>query len=233
MSITEVVLFISSVSKECIPCVAFIVKTKLPVSIIRLDTEEARKKAMTGPFFAITNVPTLLLSYADGNMQLFQGRDKIMPLLVKLTQPPPQPRIENEIKHVTFEEPTRQPPKGKSLNYKPVVPTPETEIIENTSEDEDIPPHPPKTRKPPTPPAPKSKRGKAKGRRAVVREEPEEIEIIPNDEDEMPPPPQKRGGRKPQKVMDQRMSNLVEKAKEMARERESSLPWGKGYEERV
>ena len=81
MKIVDVVLFISKASKECMPCVNFIGQNSIPVSIVRLDTESSRLAAQTNKNFQITGVPTLLVVFDDGKVQLFTGRDSIIPWL--------------------------------------------------------------------------------------------------------------------------------------------------------
>ena len=81
MQIVDVVLFISKVSKECMPCVNFIGQNRIPVSIVKLDTESSRLAAQTNKNFQITGVPTLLVVFDNGKVQLFTGRDSIIPWL--------------------------------------------------------------------------------------------------------------------------------------------------------
>lgn len=78
MEISEVILFYSKFSRESVPCVKFIQANRMPVIIIGLDSPEARQKAMTGQTFQIKNVPTLVVSYTNGETQLYVGSPKIM-----------------------------------------------------------------------------------------------------------------------------------------------------------
>lgn len=145
MSIHDVVLFVSSMSQVCISPVQFIKQHNLPVRLVRLDTPGDRQAAQNGKYFQIHAVPTLLVTYSDGNIQLFAGQEKILLWLQQALasrQPsvisppvgstPPNPR------HVTtliedddsYEEPSSktrvsskfddQPPaKGKKPRKKP------------------------------------------------------------------------------------------------------------------
>ena len=78
MSIGEVLLFISSASKASVPCVNALRQYQLPIGVLRLDTEESRSKAASGKYFQITAVPTLVVVYNDGNVQLFLGAEKVL-----------------------------------------------------------------------------------------------------------------------------------------------------------
>ena len=78
MAVNNVLLFISSVSRSCVQPVTYIREKKLPIMIVRLDTIEDRRKAANGPFFKITEVPTMVVSYSDNTVQLFVGSDKIL-----------------------------------------------------------------------------------------------------------------------------------------------------------
>lgn len=78
MSISEVLLFVSSNSRACIPCLNFVSSTRFPANIVRLDTDVSRKMAANGNFFQINSVPTMVVIYDDGNTQLFMGAPKIL-----------------------------------------------------------------------------------------------------------------------------------------------------------
>lgn len=88
MEISEVVLFYSKFSKESVSCVQFIQTNRIPVMIIGLDSPEARQKAMTGQTFQIKNVPTLVVSYANREVQLYVGSPKIMGWFQKILNNP-------------------------------------------------------------------------------------------------------------------------------------------------
>lgn len=74
-------LFISSNSKACMPVLDIIYQHRLPIQIVRLDTEHTRRMAATGRYFQINIVPSMVVAREDGNIQLFVGADKIMGLL--------------------------------------------------------------------------------------------------------------------------------------------------------
>jgi len=84
MSISEATLFVASNSNASIQTLNFVKKTKLPVQIVRLDTVEARQQAANGKHFQIVSVPTMVISYEDGNTQLFLGLPKITQWLTAL-----------------------------------------------------------------------------------------------------------------------------------------------------
>jgi hypothetical protein len=78
MAVNNVLLFISSVSQSCVQPVTYIRERNLPIMVVRLDTVEDRRKAANGPFFKITEVPTMVVSYSDNTVQLFVGSGKIL-----------------------------------------------------------------------------------------------------------------------------------------------------------
>src|SRR5579862_4900204 len=95
MEISEVILFYSKFSKESVNCVQFIQQNRMPVILIGLDSPEARQKAMTGQNFQIKNVPTLVVSYVNKEVQLYVGSPKIMKWfqnILKPENPPPNKR---------------------------------------------------------------------------------------------------------------------------------------------
>lgn len=97
MSILDVVLFYSKFSLECKDCVNFVTNAKLPVILIALDTKESRDYASNGTLIQIKKVPSMIVSYSDGNIQLYVGKQKITGWLLAITQrstqtqPPPEP----------------------------------------------------------------------------------------------------------------------------------------------
>jgi hypothetical protein len=95
MEISEVILFYSKFSKESVHCIQFIQQNRMPVILIGLDSPEARQKAMTGQNFQIKNVPTLVVSYVNKEVQLYVGSPKIMKWfqnILKPENPPPNKR---------------------------------------------------------------------------------------------------------------------------------------------
>ena len=90
MSISDVVLFYSKFSMECKECVNFVQQTRLPVVLIALDTKESRDRALNGSLIQIKNVPSMIVSYEDGNVQLYVGKPKIMGWFTAITQHPAQ-----------------------------------------------------------------------------------------------------------------------------------------------
>jgi hypothetical protein len=77
-TISDVILFYSEFSKESIQCINFINQSKIPINLIALDSYEAREFAKNGSNIQIKNVPSLLVSFSNGDIQLFVGRPKII-----------------------------------------------------------------------------------------------------------------------------------------------------------
>lgn len=80
MSIDRIILFISTFSKACQPCVQYIRERKLRIDIVRLDTTESRAMVKG----KINHVPTMMITYGDGSAQLFINSDKIIHTLKTL-----------------------------------------------------------------------------------------------------------------------------------------------------
>lgn len=97
MSISEAILFVATNSNASRPCLQFVSQQKIPMQVVRLDTESARKSAASGKFFQITVVPTMVIAYEDGNTQLFLGSQKIIQWLTAMmkasSRPEPQPSV--------------------------------------------------------------------------------------------------------------------------------------------
>jgi len=173
------------------------------VKVVRLDTKEARNRAMNGKNFQIKTVPALMILYEDGNMQLFVGREKIMYWLQQSIRPP-SPVNKPEFAEESSEEeyiPIKQHKKKASKKS-------ESKGLYSGS----------------------SKKDKRKKAEAVVEsEEEEEIIFIDNEEEESkPPPPFTKGlitgaGSKAKS----NMSSIMKDAKQMERDRQNSL----GYDE--
>jgi len=90
-NIDEVILFCSSVSQACIPVIQMIQQYQLPVKLVRLDTASFREAAKNGPYFQIKNVPTLIVTYRDGNLRQFVGQPKTLEWLRMVVSPPGPP----------------------------------------------------------------------------------------------------------------------------------------------
>ena len=145
MSVQNVILFVSSNSRVCAEPVQFVRQSGLPVVIVRLDTDTDRQNAIQGKYFQIHSVPTLLVIHGDGNIQLFQGREKIMEWLQQ-TFSQMRRNEKKQNKPDSVEEPAedsdeeyeekqkkRKPPKKKSKKKKrkPV------KFVEDSDEDSD------------------------------------------------------------------------------------------------
>jgi hypothetical protein len=86
-NVTEVVLFYSKFSKECGGCIEFIMRNKLPVTLIPLDTKESREHALNGSLIQIRSVPSMVVSYANSDVQLYVGSQKIIAWFTVMSQP--------------------------------------------------------------------------------------------------------------------------------------------------
>ena len=76
--ISNAVLFFSRFSNESKICVTRIREYNLPIQLISLDNPKLRELVKRGKMFQITSVPTLLIEYISGDVQLFTGRPKIL-----------------------------------------------------------------------------------------------------------------------------------------------------------
>lgn len=118
MSIADVVLFYSKFSPECKDCVNFVHQFKLPVMLIALDTKESREHASNGSLIQIKNVPSMVVSYNDGNVQLYVGKQKIMGWFTAITQgpahKPPEPTQVTKAEDERREKPKQRSKKKKT-----------------------------------------------------------------------------------------------------------------------
>ena len=127
-TINNAILFVSSYSIESGPCKDIIKHYNLPVNIIYLDTEEDRIRAENGKYFSITHVPTLVLEFIEGNIQLFIGSVKIMALIKSMVQPPgPSSRVPEPSSTIVIDEdsdediiPEKMPKNKQKSKYKDV-----------------------------------------------------------------------------------------------------------------
>lgn len=137
---TQFILFVSSASQSSMQCLHMMRSANIAVQAVRLDTKEARDKAKSGKYFQITNVPSLLIIYEDGNMQLFVSFQKISQIVSNMRREEPPPEEEP---HVPAKRKKKKAPKSKK-----------TIVYEDDEPDEiEILPEPPTKHKP-------SKRGK-------------------------------------------------------------------------
>lgn len=94
--ISEIILFTSELSAQSRICVNLRNEYDLPIKVIRLDTEEARRKAKYNKKISITKVPTLAVIFDDDDIKIYIGAEKICKWIrnfreqeEKRTQPPP------------------------------------------------------------------------------------------------------------------------------------------------
>lgn len=244
MSISEVLLFIATNSRACVPCIEFKTHHRFPAQIIRLDSESAREQATNGSFFQITSVPTMVVIYNDGNTQMFVGSPKIIQWMSMI--------IKSEKEESTNNLAAYNPAGGNMYGPRPTPPRPpfqddyrepapvkrtvieeygEEDEYEEEEEPEFVKPVPKAPKKKPTP-AVKPKKSKKKP--PVRFEEPEEEE--PEEEVEYfePKVPKTKTKKQPKaasaplkKQQPSQMNGLMEEARRMEQDRKSSL----GYRE--
>ena len=89
MNVSEILLFCSSSFPACKPCFQFIRASSWlasQIQIVRLDTEEQRRRAINGDKFQIRYVPTLVAIYEDGDTSVYQGAKKVISWLHMMTK---------------------------------------------------------------------------------------------------------------------------------------------------
>lgn len=90
----ESYLFVSTLSVPSQECIKLFQQNRINIDIIRLDSEESRETAKSGQKFFIDSVPSLILIYPNGNLQLLKGAIKIaqwIRYILSLRAPPQQP----------------------------------------------------------------------------------------------------------------------------------------------
>lgn len=228
MSISEVLLFIATNSRECAGTMDFKERHKFPAQIVRLDSSETRSIAANGKYFQVTSVPSMVVIYDDGNTQMFVGTPKIiqwMTMIIKST------RSQGVEEKRVVPTPGRYFPAGGTrgpVNREESFPPedrdrePRTVYIEEDEEVWEEEPAPKPKSKPKAKPKPKAKtKAPLKKKKPPVRFEEEseqeiEVEYIAP---EAPSPTQKR--------QPSRMSGIYNAAKQMEHDRKASL----GYKE--
>ena len=196
MSVSNVYLFCSSTSPACVPCSQFVQTHRLPVETIRLETKHDRNRVMNGKNFQIKSVPSLMVLYDDGDMQLFVGQKKIISWMNRAIQPQEQPQ--------------------EQIHEQPVPDF-------SDSEEEYVPEKKKKKKKKAKKHVETSKG--LYGDTRIVPEEEEEIILIGEDESDRPSPPSTKGlmtGAQAIKT-DTGMSDTMKMAKQMERDRTGSL----------
>lgn len=76
--INGIVLFVSTASSACVDVMKYVMNTQLNVNVVRLDTQEDRRRALTGKYVKVESVPTMIVVYRDDTIQSFSGADKIL-----------------------------------------------------------------------------------------------------------------------------------------------------------
>jgi len=247
MSIAEAILFVTSTSRASVPCLQFIAQYKLPVIPVRLDTPEAREKAANGKYFQITVVPTLVITYVDGNIQLFVGTEKIIQWMKSALSRPqvPQRVIESDSDNedeTPVPMPVRSKPKKKVKFEEEAPEEPEDEMVEEEK--------PGKSKKKKS----KSKTGSA-GLYDVAKKKPKKKPVTFDDDTDEPSEDtevtieligdtgkSKKGGKRTKQIpikglmvgpdhapsSKASMANLIKQAQQMEKDRQATL----GYDEK-
>ena len=192
MSISEIILFVASNSKASVPCIQFVSKNRIPIQIVRLDTEQARDTAANGKFFQVTSVPTLTTFYEDGNVQLFTGAQKIIQWLTAMLKSKATAAREHERPPQPREEANMYGPSNGGARRSLVSPVRKHTVDEG--DDLDSPPE--RRRAPPRPQAPRVYVPEDDSPPEILEDEPEvEVEI-----EEPEPEPIRKPKAKPRKV---------------------------------
>ncbi len=123
MSVSEILLFCSTTSPKCRPCLEFVQANPAVnefVQIIRLDTKETREAARTGRAFQILAVPTLVVFYPDGNYNTFGGEKAFRWLNLLVQQRPVEPQpVESDFAQGTFTQDTSVYAPRRKLSRRP------------------------------------------------------------------------------------------------------------------
>lgn len=77
-NISEMILFVSSLSYHCRAPVNYILQNQLPIKIVRLDSASIRQKCIAGRKISIRDVPSLIVIYEDGDLKMFLSEPKIV-----------------------------------------------------------------------------------------------------------------------------------------------------------
>lgn len=218
-SISDVILFVSSTSSACVPCMQFVSQSGMPVRMVRLDTAETRNAVKMGGYFQIQSVPSLAVMYSGRDMQMFVGQEKIIGWLQQMAAK------------------MNSPPIGRQ-GQEPGTNLENTSTSISTPVDVDVQEEPRRRRKKSRKKKKKSRSkstslyGKKKKKKPVEFEESseeessEEIEIEYIQTDQEPPPTQGLMVG-PHHTKKHGMGSVMEIAKQMEKERKSSL----GYDE--
>lgn len=120
-SIKDVILFYSTVSPSSIPVVQFIQQYNIPIKLVRLDNSEFRTAVQKGKFFQITVVPTLLVVYTSGQVQLFAGQVKSLEWLKMTISQSTEKETELDTDFSEQSQDFERKPKKKPIRRKEVI----------------------------------------------------------------------------------------------------------------
>jgi len=207
----DIILFVSKFSNKCKPCLEFSQQSGLPVKTVWVDSPHIRKKLSSGEI-KITTVPSLMIIFNDGNLQIFKGMEKIVTWFEGLLEnDTPQRKTKNiydQEGKVIYEQGPYISPTQQNVNkhvntlklQKELEHQQDPEYIDESDDDLEL-------------------IGEDEGDSET------EIEFL--DEDGMPPKPP-TSGLETKRVNNNSMADIMAIAKRMAKEREVSL----GYDEK-
>lgn len=139
-SISNVILFVCSNSNASIEPLKLVRYYNIPLQIVKLDTQKARNKAKKGKYFQINSVPSLVVIYQDGTLQMFIGKEKIVNWIQQLVSSkinePTQDYNQNDEYQETRLEGYTKPKKSKKKKNKRKHKKPK-KLEYPSSEDED------------------------------------------------------------------------------------------------
>lgn len=222
----DIVLFTSEKSKICQSCINAISGTTLPVKLFSIDSKVARDKVTRGKHFKIRVVPTLFITFADGNMQLYEGVNKIVRWFEAIEE---RKKIEQKNTNIYEQEgPTQIPPKKPYTSPMAQAAKKHRKIkkmLEQQDENGMLPPE--ETPLEEGDPNEGFEDGEFLDNEYLDEEGGDEVEIEFINEDGRPPPPPTAGLEMRKGGGGSSMQDLMAKAKAMQRERDETL----GYDE--
>jgi len=118
--VSQCILWVSSTSQACSDCTNAIMSQQLTrglvYKIVRLDTAKDREAAKTGMHIQITAVPTMVVEFSDGNVQVIPGTPRIVAFLTSFQKALVGPQHEEQEKEPEVESVKKK--KGKSDKKK-------------------------------------------------------------------------------------------------------------------
>lgn len=229
MSINEFIYFYSSKSPKSMECLKYLISNKIPINPIKLDTAKDRSIAKNGKYFQIVAVPSLVIIFGDGNLQLLVGQQKIV-LYIKnlITSMRQQAMIDESNQHQPHETQEDYP---TSIDYPSTNHSPKTKTSRRKKKSSRK--KKPKSSSKSSKSSSSSSSSSSKPIDFTNDEEDDSDEIVFIEEDDKPSrkPIQysmnKKGNGTKGNDKPSRMNDLIEAAKQMQKDRKSTL----GYDE--